>query len=304
MIEFVNAKINIGLQIVRKRDDGFHDLESVFYPVGRNSGQPDSPWPFGDILEIVKCDDISEGEDVYVDEFKGVKLVYRFTGDPIDCVPEKNLICRVARKVLSLRDGYEGEKYQITLEKHLPFGAGMGGGSADAAFFLKCFDEVGGFSLSAEEKLSIMSATGSDCPFFLLNRPAFMEGKGENLTEIELPQLINCRILVISPGIIIPTAEAFSRVTPGKGKIDLRELPMLPIEDWKKYVENDFEKSVFPLYPQLREIKEMLYDKGADYASMSGSGSSLYGIFRKGDVAETLYYELLQESTQMRVALL
>lgn len=262
MLEFINAKINIGLQIVRRREDGYHDLQTVFYPIGRYAGLPDNPVRFCDILEIT-------------DNCSGKINVY-FEGRRIECPLEKNLVYRAACMILPENTGCD-----IFLDKHLPDGAGLGGGSADAAFTLKLINEVIlKNKFSNNELVEFALRLGADCPFFLYNRPMYAEGIGEKLTDVNI-DLSGKWILVIKPDIYVSTKEAFTGVIPHPGEFDLRNLSSLPIEDWQYVVKNDFENSLFPKYPVLREIKDSIVSAGALYASMSGSGSSIYGVFNE-----------------------
>lgn len=273
MIKFVNAKLNLGLSVVRRRADGYHDLETLFYPVGRFNGTPENPTPFCDILEI------TENEKGDCDDF-------RFWGRQIDCPPEKNLVVRAAR---AFRDecaarGIELPYIRLTLEKHLPDGAGLGGGSADAAFTLTMLNEMTG-TLIEKEALSRMAlALGADCPFFVENRPLFAGGVGERFEEVDL-DLSGWWALIVKPDVYVSTKEAFAGITPHEASFDLRKIDELAVEEWKGKVVNDFEASIFPLHPELAEIKEKLYERGAVYASMSGSGSSIYGLYKSRDAA-------------------
>lgn len=279
MIKFVNAKINIGLNIVGKRPDGYHNLETVFYPVGLECGLPHQPEPFDDILEIT----FDGGDDS-----SGCR--FQFMGRKIDCPPRKNLVVRAASEFLGkYNERFDDlQKYgmlEITLDKHLPDGAGLGGGSADAAFTLQMLNETMAFPFSDEELKAMALKLGADCAFFLENRPCFAEGVGEILKPVTL-NLKGYTILIVKPDIYISTAEAFAGIIPRKPDFDLRLLPEIPVEEWKDKVRNDFEDTVFPRHPELREIKENLYEGGAVYASMSGSGSSIYGIYKEEGEAD------------------
>lgn len=269
-MRFVNAKINIGLQIVRRRADGYHDLQTLFYPIGRYAGGAENPERFCDMVEVRLTPE------------PGVRLILQ--GRHVDCPVEKNLVYRAASLYLERQGIREGA--EVTLYKNLPDGAGMGGGSADAAFTLLETDAVArqaGYPGAGERELAAMALSlGADCPFFLLNRPAYAEGIGERLTEIELP-LDGCWIVAIKPRIYVSTREAFSGVTPKMPEFDLRKLSAMPLEKWRDCVHNDFEDSLFPLHPELRRIKEDLYRLGASYSAMTGSGSALYGIFTDHD---------------------
>lgn len=273
-MRFVNAKINIGLQIVRRRPDGYHDLQTLFYPVGIYAGSAENPERFCDMVEVRLTPE------------PGVRFIQQ--GRRVDCPAEKNLVYRAAALYLERQGIKEGA--EVTLYKNLPDGAGMGGGSADAAFTLLETDAMAreaGYPGASDQELAAMALSlGADCPFFLLNRPAYAEGVGERLKEIELP-LDGCWIVAVKPRIYVSTREAFSGVTPKLPEFDLRNLPAIPLEEWRDCVHNDFEDSLFPLHPELERIKAELYRLGAAYASMTGSGSALYGIFTdRGKAAE------------------
>ena len=277
MIKFVNAKINIGLNVVRKRDDGYHDLETVFYPVGLECGLPHQPEPFDDILETT----FDRGE------VSGCR--FQFLGRHIDCPPKKNLVVKAASLFLgSYNHNFDDlgsfGMFEITLDKHLPDGAGLGGGSADAAFTLLMLNEITGNKFEEADLHEMARRLGADCPFFLLNKPAFAEGIGDKLSEIDL-DLKGYTILIVKPDVYVSTAEAFAGITPKQPAFDLRFLPYLPIEEWKEKVVNDFETTVFAAHPELALLKRQLYDAGALYASMSGSGSAIYAIFKSADQA-------------------
>ena len=280
MINFVNAKINIGLNVVAKRPDGYHDLETVFFPVGLECGLPHQPQPFDDILEVA------------YDTTTGVSgCRFQFVGRRIDCPPKKNLVVRAASEFLNrynerYNDLQKFGMFEITLDKHLPDGAGLGGGSADAAFTIKLLNETTGSHFSEEELASMAVKLGADCPFFLVNRPCFAEGVGEILNPIEL-DLKGYTLLIIKPDDIhVSTAEAFSGIKPHKPEFDLRFLPYLPVEEWKEKVVNDFETTLFKIHPGLEAIKDVLYNTGAVYASMTGSGSAIYGIYKDFSLAD------------------
>lgn len=278
MIKFVNAKINIGLNVIRRREDGYHDLETVFFPVGLESGLPHQPEAFDDILEIVSVNDKLSG------------CRFHLMGRKIDCAPEKNIIVKAARKFFVNYSQFNDDlgnygMFDIYLDKHLPDGAGLGGGSADAAFTLKMLNEITGEKFSQATLIEMAKEIGADCPFFLIDKPCFAEGVGEILTPMEI-DLSGCQILIVKPEVLVSTKDAFSEIKPAKPDFDLRFLPDLPLEKWEKYVKNDFEKVIFAKFPVLAEIKETLYKEGAVYASMSGSGSALYGIFKENERAK------------------
>lgn len=277
MIKFVNAKINIGLNIVDKRPDGYHDLETFFYPVGLESGLPFQPQPFDDILEAT----YDSGE------LSGCR--FQFVGRRLDCHPKKNLVVKAASLFLNEYFSEFGDlekfgMFEITLDKHLPDGAGLGGGSADAAFTIQMLNEITGNKFSLEKLGEMACRLGADCPFFLLNEPCFASGIGDILHPINF-SLEGHYLLIVKPEIHISTAEAFSKITPKKPDFDLRFLPYLPISEWKDNVKNDFEGPIFSKHPLLSALKQQLYEAGAVYASMSGSGSAIYGIFDNHELA-------------------
>jgi 4-diphosphocytidyl-2-C-methyl-D-erythritol kinase len=249
MITFPNAKINIGLNIVEKRPDGYHNIETLFYPI-----------PIKDALEIVPSNDKKHSFHSY-----GIPV-----GDP-----DKNLVMKALRL---LEKDFHIPGLEIHLEKAIPFGAGLGGGSADAAFMLKMLNEFSNLNLSDSQLEHYASKIGADCPFFIKNKPAFATGIGDLLEPVEL-SLKGYFLVLIKPDIHISTPEAYSLVSPRNPEISIKEWIKKPVKEWKNGIVNDFEKSIFAKYPVIAEIKEQLYDKGALYASMSGSGSSVFGIF-------------------------
>ncbi len=296
MIRFVNAKINIGLQIVRKREDGYHDLQTVFYPVGKYAGTPDNQDSFCDILEVTPSDK------------SGLDFV--FTGRKVGCPEDRNLVCRAARMFWEIKGEYllsgaGSDGLTVRLDKHLPDGAGMGGGSADASFVITTLNSMleEEHRLSDGEMAAMALRLGADCPFFICNRPMYGEGVGEILSDISL-DLSGYWLVSIKPGVHVSTQEAFAGVSPRNGDMDLRMLPGIPVEQWQSVVRNDFEDSIFPKYPVLGSIKERLISYGAQYASMSGSGSSLYGIFKDKSAAQNARCKFLSESTIERAYLL
>lgn len=258
MITFPNAKINIGLNILSKREDGYHNLQTIFYPVG-----------IKDALEIINA-----GEQQ--------QEVVAFTGSglPVQGRAEDNL-CIKAFYLLQ-KDFPQLTAVKMHLHKTIPMGAGMGGGSADAAFALQLLNDKFKLNLSLQELVNYALQLGSDCPFFLLNQPCYATGRGEIMEPVSA-DLSVFQILIINPGIHINTAKAFSQIETGKNTTDLRTLVAQPIDQWRHTVVNDFESSVFAQYPNIADIKDELYRSGALYASMSGSGSTVYGIFAKGD---------------------
>lgn len=265
MIQFVNAKINIGLHIVQKRPDGYHDLETIFYPVGLYAGTPIDPVSFCDILEISPA--------------KQPALLR--SGREIACKVDDDLVWK-AWKLYEAE--YKNKKredpvsFEIRLEKHLPDGAGMGGGSADAVFTLKALNDAHNHPFSEGEMRVMAARLGADCPFFIDNTPMYAVETGRCVDSI--PDVLKGKFAaIVKPDLYISTREAFAGVTPKAGREDLKALIRLPIPEWKDRIVNDFESSLFPLYPELAAIKQQLYDSGALYASLTGSGSALYGIF-------------------------
>ncbi len=246
MVTFPNAKINIGLNILSKRPDGYHNINSCFYPI-----------PFTDILEIVKADK------------------FEFTSSGITIPGEGNL-CTEAFELL--RKDYNIGNVKIHLHKNIPIGGGLGGGSADATFTLKMLNKMFELGLSESMLKDYAAQLGSDCPFFVENKPALAEETGTKLKVFDL-NLEGFFLVLIAPGIHVSTAEAYSGVTPGIARTHLHGELKTPIENWKHTISNDFETSVFPKYPKIGQVKKRLYSIGALYASMTGSGSAVYGLF-------------------------
>lgn len=251
MILFPNAKINLGLQVIAKRPDGYHDIASIFYPL-----------PVTDVLEGLP----------------GEQFSFQVSGLGMDIAPEQNL-CYKAWKMLE-RD-FRLPPVSLYLHKLIPMGAGLGGGSADGAFTLMLLQQLFKLDISGEKLLDYALQLGSDCPFFILNRSLIARGRGELMTPVELPQLSGKHFLLINPGIHIPTAWAFAQIKPMAPAFALEQLTDLPLEAWKAYLTNDFESPVFAQYPQLATIRDTLYACGARYASMTGTGSTVYGIFNQ-----------------------
>ena len=251
MILYPNAKINIGLNVTEKRSDGYHNIETVFYPIG-----------LSDVLSVEASETCSD-------------YSFSSSGIAIGGEPEDNLIVKAYRL---LQSEYEIPPIDISLVKQIPFGAGLGGGSADAAFMLKALNELFNLKISVKKLEKIASELGADCPVFIRNKPVFASGIGNVFTPVKL-SLKDYFLLLVKPDIHVSTPEAYSLVVPEKPQYSLLELIKNPISEWKKTIKNDFEKSVFASHPEIRKIKETMYGLGALYASMSGSGSSVYGIF-------------------------
>lgn len=255
MITFPNAKINLGLNIVEKRPDGYHNLETIFYPI-----------PLQDALEITPWEG---GERKYKLAQSGIQIA----GDD-----ENNLVVKAYKLLDSL---YNLPPIEINLLKHIPSGAGLGGGSADAAFMLCMLNQHFQLNIPNEQLEVYAAQLGADCAFFVENKPTFAEGIGNIFSPIEL-SLKGYKLLLVKPDIFVSTRDAFAQIKPKRPTISLKEVAKMPVEAWKTYMVNDFEESVFPQFPAIADIKAKLYDMGAIYASMSGSGSSVFALF-KGD---------------------
>jgi 4-diphosphocytidyl-2-C-methyl-D-erythritol kinase len=254
MITFPNAKINLGLNVIKKRTDGFHDIETVFYPV-----------QWCDVLEM-----IPDPETKKHTSFKssGIKMYN----------PNKENLCLRAYHLL--QEKYNLPAVKMHLHKIIPVGAGLGGGSADAALTLILLNKIFELKLTDEQLQDHASELGSDCAFFIRNKPVFAFGKGNQFEEIK-PSLKNYFIIVVKPKVHISTVKAYQHVIPKKPSASLKESIKLPIAKWKDSIQNDFEKSIFEEFAVIRNIKSKLYNHGAVYASMSGSGSAVYGIFKE-----------------------
>jgi len=263
LITFPNCKINLGLNVIRKRQDGFHDIETVFYPL-----------PLTDVLEIVPGD-FSKRENIE-DQSIGSKFIT--TGLPINGAAAKNL-CVKAYQLLQ-QDFPKLPSIDIYLHKTIPIGAGLGGGSADGSFALKLLNEKFQLKLSIEQLLDYALHLGSDCPFFIINRACFASGRGEFLQTIDL-SLSAYSFIIVHPGIHISTSGAFQQLQPSLPGKSIKEIIHQPVSTWKNELINDFENAVCDQYPELSGIKSKLYEAGALYASLSGSGSCFYGIFPK-----------------------
>lgn len=254
MILYPNAKINIGLNVVEKRKDGYHNLETVFYPI-----------PLQDALEVKPLQQLIPES--------GYQL--KVTGELLDGSPDDNLIVKAYKL---LRDEYRLPPVGLYLYKHIPTGAGLGGGSADAAFTIRALNDLFKLDLSTEKMEEYSSRLGADCPFFIKNQPVFATGIGNEFHPLDL-SLKGKVLVLVKPDVFVSTKDAYALVQPKEPEASLTELLKQPLETWKDYVVNDFEKSVFAKYPEIACIKDKMYDLGAVYASMSGSGSSVYGIF-------------------------
>ena len=259
MIVFPHAKINLGLSIISKRPDGFHNLETVFYPV-----------PLRDALEIVPAD-----------EYSFIQTGLKITGKQ-----EDNLVLKACRL---LEKHYPKIKpLEIHLHKIIPLGAGLGGGSSDAAEAIQLINRLCNLDISPGILSAYASELGSDCPFFMQSAPCFATGRGEILEPLSL-DISNYSLLLVHPEIHINTGWAFSKIKPTLPKYSLKQSISEPVRDWIYTISNDFEIPVFEAHPQLQVIKNRLYEAGAIYASMTGSGSTIYGIFEKSAVPDIAF---------------
>lgn len=257
---YPECKINVGLHVVRRRPDGYHDLESIFVPV-----------PL--------CDELSmEPADAFT---------FRQTGIPIGGDPEKNLVVRAYRLMEALTPARK-QPLAVTLKKNIPFGAGLGGGSSDAAYALVMLNELWGMHLDTNQLRLLAKRLGADCPFFIEHRPAYVTGIGDCIEPLAVDPIAGHRLVVVKPPDAVSTAEAYAGITPRENDTALRQghsapfLPdavRLPLDEWRHTIVNDFETTVFARHPQLADIKQHLYQSGAAYASMSGSGAALFALY-------------------------
>ena len=250
MLIFPNAKINIGLNIIERRADGYHNLETIFYPLA-----------IKDALEIVEADELSF-------ESSGLEIPGRV---------EDNLCLKGYHL---LKKDFDVPPVKIHLHKHIPIGAGLGGGSADAAFFIRLMNQKFELGLNDDRMMAYARQLGADCAFFIKNEPVFAFEKGDEFEPIKL-DLSKYHIALVMPPVHVSTAEAYRGVKPAAVEYSLMELVQEPVNEWKKFIKNDFEVSIFRDHPEVRGVKAALYEAGALYASMSGSGASVFGIFEQ-----------------------
>lgn len=254
MITFPNAKINLGLNIVEKRSDGYHNLETIFYPINLQ-----------DALEVTRRENNDKEYTLHI------------SGSPLEGEPEDNLVVKAYKL---LKKDYPGLlPVDIHMYKHIPAGAGLGGGSSDAACMIKLLNDKFSLGLSTERMEEYAVKLGADCAFFIRNKPVFATGIGNLFEPVEL-SLKGYHIILIKPDIFVSTRDAFAEIKPVRPAVSLKEIVKQPMETWKHSMKNDFEDSVFKKFPEIAAIKDELYDLGAVYAAMSGSGSSVYGIFK------------------------
>ena len=278
MITNPNVKINLGLNVLRKREDGFHDLETLFVPY----------FGISDTLEIIVGDDYSRTSAAIFGKYAPEMIAQGISEDGklmitiarkegVDWDPLKDL---AAKAYYILSEDFEMPAVKIFLEKTSPVGAGLGGGSADAAFALNMLNDLCNLGLSEDQLAGYASRLGSDCAFFIYNRPMIGEGRGEILTEYQI-SMDGYDLQVLTPeGVAVSTKDAYGGIRPHLPEVPLREALARPVEEWDGILVNDFEETVFAKYPELAAIKRSLYDSGAVYASMSGSGSALFAIYK------------------------
>lgn len=279
MITNPNVKINLGLNVLRKREDGFHDLETLFVPY----------FGISDTLEIIVGDDFSRTSAALFGKYApemiaqgisedGKLMITIARAEGVDWDPLKDL---TAKAYHILAEDFQLPPVKIFLEKTSPVGAGLGGGSADAAFALKMLNELCGLQLSENQLAAYASRLGSDCAFFIYNRPMIGEGRGEILTDHPLDiQAYDLQVLT-PEGVAVSTKDAYGGIKPHLPEVPLKEALSRPVEEWDGILVNDFEETVFAKYPELAAIKRSLYDSGAVYASMSGSGSALFALYSR-----------------------
>ncbi len=248
MLTFPNAKINIGLNVISRRSDGYHNLETVFYPV-----------KIKDALEVIEANGLS----------------FESSGIEIPGYANENL-CLKAYDLL--KKDFDIPPVKIHLHKQIPIGAGLGGGSADAAFFIRLLNDKFTLGMNNTAMENYARQLGADCAFFIHNKPVFAYGKGDEFADISI-DLSKYYLVLVMPPVHVSTGEAYCGVKPALPTVSLHEQIVLPIEDWKSEIKNDFEESIFKNHASIRGVKAALYEAGALYASMSGSGASVYGIF-------------------------
>lgn len=252
MIAFANAKINLGLCVTERRVDGYHNLESIFLPVS-----------LSDVVEVVRRD--------------GSDISFAVQGRSIDGEIESNLCVKAYRL---LKRDFDLGGVDATMLKQVPIGAGLGGGSSDGAHMLKLLNALFELNLSDELLRSYAAQLGSDCPFFITNKPCFVHGRGDILEPVDLPK-ISSALVIIHPAIHVGTAQAYLGIRPAAANFDLRAIGRLPMHQWQDVITNDFEEVVFAIYPEIAALKNLLLEQGAQYCSMSGSGSAVYAFFEK-----------------------
>ena len=270
MVVFPNCKINLGLNILRKREDGYHDLETVFYPI-----------PLKDALEVIRQPISVDRQPLTKVSERSTVIGQRLTTSGLKIEGDSNNnLCLKANHLLK-KDFPSLPSIQMHLHKVIPMGAGLGGGSADGAFALKLLNDAFHLNLTQEQLIDYALQLGSDCPFFILNKPCFATSRGEVMEEIAM-DLSAYQFVIINPKIHIGTGWAFGNITPKIPNQSIKNIIQEPISIWKDKLVNDFELPAIKHYPEIGDIKTELYNQGAIYSSMTGSGSTVYGIFEKG----------------------
>lgn len=260
MISFPNAKINLGLYIERRRPDGYHDISTVFYPV-----------PLTDAVEIIPARHTS----------------LHTYGNRVDCPPEKNLVMKAYRM---MAEEFSLPEAEIHLYKHIPDGAGLGGGSSDATAVIRLLNTMFSLGLDDAQLAARAAKLGADCPFFVYNRPMAARGIGNEFSPVGL-NLSGMTIVIVKPDVSVPTAAAYAGVTPRMPSEPVEKTILRRPEEWRDTLANDFEASVFPVHPELADLKQSFYNAGAVYASMSGSGSAIFGLFDNDNMADSFIAE-------------
>lgn len=257
MIVFPNAKINIGLNITERRPDGYHNLETVFYPL-----------MIKDALEIIESKELS---------FQSSGIIIPGDSNSNLCLKAYHLI----------KQDYDIPPVSIHLHKHIPIGAGLGGGSADAAFFIKLINLTFALGLTTDTMMNYARQLGADCAFFINNQPVYAYGKGDQFEAVNL-DLSAYKLVLVMPPVHVSTAEAYGGIKPKPTEQSLKDLIKLPVSEWENHIQNDFEEHIFKAFPLIAKVKEALYNAGALYACMSGSGASVFGIFEEQPDLTTL----------------
>lgn len=270
MISFANAKINLGLFITEKRSDGFHNLESIFLPI-----------PVADVLEIISTDDPS--------------FSFQTVGTTIDGKSEENLCVKAYHL---LKQDFNIPGFKSCLLKNIPIGAGLGGGSSDAVQMMKAIRDHFKLEISDELLLKYAAQLGSDCPFFVRNEPAFISGRGDIIEAMNI-ELKGIHLVVVHPGIHVSTQEAYAMIVPSTPAFDLRKIASLDRKEWQRFIRNDFEAPMISQFPIIGNIKKGLIEHGAFYASMSGSGSAVYGLFEEEKQLDHLWPEYFCRSASL-----
>lgn len=266
MILFPHCKINLGLHIIARRPDGYHDIETLFYPVRQ----------LRDALELL------HGSTAPDEPAATTDIAFSSSGLTIDCAPEKNLCVKACRLLQAdFPDRFPADRLRLHLHKTIPFGAGLGGGSADATATLLGLNQMLRLGLTTEQLTPYAARLGSDTVFFLHDTPMLGSGRGERLTPYPDLDLSGWWLKLVKPDLNISTAEAYAGITPHQPAVPLSEILRQPVEQWRESLVNDFEEPLSARYPQLRAIREALYSEGAAYAALSGSGSTVFGLFRQ-----------------------